>query len=142
MSAAYYAVFHFLIDQSCRAMIGTQLAQAPYRQLLARAFAHGTMKTASRQFATGALKPGVLHRLPSTFLLPAALQQIAATFVDLQAKRHAADYDLTEKFNRSDVLVAIFDAELAIQQFSALPTSDEKKFYLLCLWAWNSLPND
>jgi hypothetical protein len=98
------------------------------------------MKTASNDFATGKLKQGVMNRLPPGFHLPAEIQLLAATFVDLQVKRHAADYDLSESFKRSDVLTAIFDAEDAIQQFSALPTSDEKMFYLVCLWAYASLP--
>jgi uncharacterized protein (UPF0332 family) len=140
VSTTYYAVFHFLVDQSCRAMIGTQQAQSPYRHLVARAFVHKNMNTASSHFSTGNLKPGVMIRLPQGFQLPAALQQLAATFVDLQVKRHDADYDLTKSFNRSDVLTAIIEAEDAIQQFSALPTSDEKMFYLACLWAYGSLP--
>ncbi|HET6386018.1 MAG TPA: hypothetical protein VFJ58_21715 [Armatimonadota bacterium] len=64
VSAAYYALFHFLVDQSCRAMIGTQHPKAPYRQVLGRAFNHATMKKACKSFSGGALRAGVSKGLP------------------------------------------------------------------------------
>jgi hypothetical protein len=38
VSATYYAVFHFLIHESCSLHFGTQPAQAAYRHVLGRAF--------------------------------------------------------------------------------------------------------
>jgi hypothetical protein len=140
-SAIYYALFHFLIDQSCRMIVGTQPSQVPFRQVLGRAFAHADMKSACTSFAGGTLKQGACKGLPSGFNIPPQVRQIAAAFVDLQARRHDADYDLTERFLRSDVFGTIRQAELAIERFNSLPTSDEKKFFLACLWAWKSLAN-
>jgi hypothetical protein len=36
VSAAYYALFHYLIDQACRNAVGTQQTQQGFRQSLAR----------------------------------------------------------------------------------------------------------
>ena len=44
VSSAYYAVFHYLADQACRMMMGAQLAEAPFRHVIARGFDHGTMR--------------------------------------------------------------------------------------------------
>jgi hypothetical protein len=64
---------------------------------------------------------------------------LATVFGELQEKRHLADYDLTERFRRSDVSALIDEADAAIQQFKKLAPSNEKKFFLACLWAWSNL---
>jgi hypothetical protein len=61
--------------------------------------------------------------------------------VNLQDQRHVADYDLTERFKRSDVLMLIVLAKNRIEDFTKLPSSNEKRFVLACLWAWNELAN-
>ena len=141
VSAAYYALFHFLVDQSCRMMIGTQQSQGPYRQVLGRAFAHADMKLACISFAGGTLKQSVSKGLPTEFVVPPEVREVANVFLYLQARRHDADYDLTERFSRSGALLDIRDAELAIKQFGAMTTSDAKKFFLACLLAWKTLAN-
>jgi hypothetical protein len=139
VSAAYYATFHFLVDQSCRHAIGSRHDQATYRQVLGRAFAHTTMRDACNSFAGGTLKDAVKKGLPASFAIPPAIRAIAKTFVELQYKRHLADYDLTERFIREDVLALVREAEAAIAGFSAAPACDESSFFLACLWAWGTL---
>lgn len=139
VSSAYYAVFHFLIDQSCRNVMGALHAQREYRQVLGRAFSHSSMKNACESFAGGTLKASVRRGLPGSFVVPPRVQQIANDFIDLQYARHQADYDLTQRFARKDVLALINQAETAIETFRQLGASDEKAFFLACLWAWNSL---
>jgi hypothetical protein len=68
-------------------------------------------------------------------------EDVAKMFAELQEKRHLPDYDLTERFNRSEVLALIELAEARAVAFSELPSSDEKKFFLACLWAWKELAN-
>ena len=50
VSNAYYALFHFLIDESCRIWIGSGPAGTLFRTTLARAFEHGQMAEAARSF--------------------------------------------------------------------------------------------
>jgi len=104
VSAAYYALFHFLVDQSCRAAIGAQHQQASFRAVLGRSFEHTTIRDACRSYDGGTLPSHVLKGLPSTFAVPVAIRRIAGMLVDLQARRNLADYDLTERFVRSEVL--------------------------------------
>jgi uncharacterized protein (UPF0332 family) len=141
ISSAYYALFHMLVDEACRVQVGAQHTQAPYRQVLGRAFAHAVMTDACKSFGGGALKKGVAKGLPAGFAVPAEIRGLAETFVDLQERRHVADYDLTERFRRSDVLSLINEAEQRIHAFGHLPSSDEKRFFLACLWAWKELAN-
>lgn len=139
VSAAYYAVFHFLVDQSCRMTIGTHHDQAPYRHVLGRAFAHTTMRDACNSFSGGTLKDAVKKGLPPSFAIHQDIQAIAADFCELQGNRHLADYDLTERFRRPEVLALIEETETAIDRFKQLAMTNEKKFFLACLWAWNTL---
>jgi hypothetical protein len=83
----------------------------------------------------------VAKGLPSGFAIPPEIQQLANTFVSLQDKRHLADYDLTERFERSDTLTLVDEVKQTIQDFNQLPASNEKSFFLACLWAWKELAN-
>lgn len=110
VSAAYYALFHFLIEQSCRNAIGGQHERASYRHVLGRAFTHSTMRDACKSFAGGTLRDAVRKGLPPTFAVPPSVSDIATKYVELQDMRHLADYDLTEKFNRENVLTLVLEA--------------------------------
>lgn len=139
VSSAYYALFHCLTDQACRNAIGAKHGQARYRQVLARAFAHSVMRDACKSFAGGSLKESVKKGLPVSFVIPVEITILTGKFVELQDLRHLADYDLTERFVRSEVLKVLKDVEDAVQDFLASPASDEKNFFLACLWAWSGL---
>ncbi|MBW3541909.1 MAG: hypothetical protein KY476_16695 [Planctomycetes bacterium] len=139
VSSAYYAVFHFLVDQSCRNAIGAQHDQSPFRHVLGRAFTHSTMRDACKSFAGGTLKDAVRKGLPASFSTPSSVRSIAKRFVGLQDERHLADYDRTERFNRGDVLTLVREARMAIAGFTAAPASNERAFFLACLWAWSTL---
>jgi hypothetical protein len=103
------------------------------------------MKQACKSFAGGSLKDSVQKGLPKNqagvYTIPQQIQEIAAAFTELQDKRHTADYDLSEKFTRSDVLTLISEACSSVARFQKLPSSDEKRFFLACLWAWKELAN-
>ena len=99
------------------------------------------MKEACKSFAGGTLKKGAAKGLPAGFVIPPEIRDFAETFVDLQDWRHVADYDLTERFRRSDVLSLIDVVEDRIRTFKGLAASDERRFFLACLWAWKELAN-
>lgn len=139
VSSAYYALFHYLIDEACRMMIGTEAAQSPYRQVIARGFDHGTMKQACRRFTGGSLPHVISKRLPDGFVVPPELRDVAQAFVDLQEQRHSADYDLTQTFTKEEVLSLIGQAEYALTQFGRVDDPMSKKFFLSCLWAWKGI---
>jgi uncharacterized protein (UPF0332 family) len=139
VSTAYYGLFHFLVDQACRSLLGTSNDRRPFRDVLARAFQHQSMANACKPFAGGALPRSMQTRLPAAFTVPPNLRNFAHTFRDAQEKRHLADYDLTRKFARSEVLAIIRDVEQAIHLFSTIRGRPDTKFFLACLLAWNAL---
>jgi hypothetical protein len=95
VSAAYYAVFHFLVAEATSNWNNVKL-----RAALGRAYDHGIMRTASnrllntRDFPFTAENPQVV----------ASLRVVALTFTQLQEDRHFADYNLTEDLGPTDAL--------------------------------------
>lgn len=145
ISSAYYAVFHYLVDESCRVLFGTQHASGAYRHVLARAFTHNVMRQACVSFGGGNLKDSVVKGLPrntsGSYVIHPSVCDIARIFREMQDLRHLADYDRTERFKRSEVLVLIEQAKNSTSKFAALPDSDDRRFFLACLWAWKELVN-
>lgn len=139
VSSCYYALFHFLIEHACRVMLGTSNDRRPYRDALARAFQHGTMDDACKSFSGGVLPDKVKKSLRSGFTVPADLRTVSQTFRDAQEKRHLADYDLTQKFTRSDVLALVRDVDDAMSSFTRIRGQPETRFFLTCLLAWQTL---
>jgi hypothetical protein len=103
------------------------------------------MKGACNAFAGGTLKETVIKGLPrdpaGKYPIHPAIKEIAETFVELQEKRHRADYDRGERFKRLDVLELIDETKDRVAKFSSLPLTDDMRFFLACLWAWRELVN-
>ena len=145
VSSAYYAIFHYLVDESCRAIMGTQHSQQGYRHALARSFVHTTMKSACGSFGGGQLPDTIVKSLPKDpkgkYTVAAAIQNISSLFKEVQLKRYLADYDLSERFQRFEVLALIQQVEQHIQEFSAVPQSNDRQFFLICPLTWKELAN-
>jgi hypothetical protein len=138
ISSAYYALFHFLIEEANRFLIGTTTERTGLRNVLTRAFAHTEMATTARSFATGPLPPGILQRMGTT-PIPASLRQSAQTFLVAQELRHLGDYDLARTFLRSEVLALINRVEQVFAAWPALRDNRATELFLLGLLVWNRI---
>jgi hypothetical protein len=102
VSAAYYAVFHFLISEAT-----SNWSNASLRTALGRAYDHGVMKTASnrilndKDFPFAGEDPNVV----------ANLRFVARAFSQLQEDRHFADYNLTKDLDPVDALKQVKSAQ-------------------------------
>ena len=136
VSTAYYALFHFLIDQACRSAVGASPDpdSRALRGVLARAFDHTAMKKASTSFASGAL-PAKLQPGLRGASIPADLRTIADAFRTLQEWRHAADYDLLRRFERRQVVRLIDRSEEAMRLWPGVQNTQAGRLYLLALLA-------
>lgn len=120
VSAAYYSLFHLLIEDSCAFPIsGPQRKEL--RQRLARSFVHSQMKEVSQQVAGE--KSTAAPRL----------KNVAKTFVELQQHRHEADYSLSKKFQRFEVSGLIAQVATAIEDWKVAVTTPEAETYLVSL---------
>ena len=121
VSTAYYALFHCLAI-CCADMLvggpGANRSEAAWRQAY-RALNHGHAKKRCAQ-----------QRIVE---FPNEIQDLASAFVDMQRKRHTADYDPDAAFSKNEVIQSISEAEDVIRGFAQAPRRDRRAFavYLL-----------
>ncbi len=117
LSSAYYALFHCLARCCADTLVGghgADRSKHAWRQVY-RALEHGFAKNACKDSA-----------VVGTF--PQAIQDFADTFVTMQEKRHAADYDPSARFQKSEVLEAIEASDTALANFTGVPIKDRRAF--------------
>lgn len=124
VSTAYYALFHLLISESV-----ANWSRISLRAELGRAFDHGNMKAASnriqntRLFAFTTEDPGVVT----------SLRAVAKTFVQLQEKRHTADYDNKTFWTPTEALAQVQSAEQAFTRWRSIRNEEIVQAYLVSL---------
>lgn len=128
ISAAYYSLFHRLVDDAaCR--ICANPALQPY---IARSFSHTALKDSANKLIAQAKPsqqawPRALLSMP----MDAELINVCTTFVDLQALRHSADYDTAASFKRAEVIAAVSRAQAAHQDWAVARTTNNATVFLL-----------
>ncbi len=129
VSAAYYAVFHSLVDETSMWLLGRGVEQRLLRHALARTFSHAEMAQACRCFQAGfgGLPVHLQQLLPGRAVHP-AVAGMASAFVDLQEARHGADYDLSKRLSRTDALTLV---ALADRSITSWPRDDPSAACLL-----------
>lgn len=97
-------------------LIGGNVKSSPAWRQAYRALDHG--------FAKGACKNN-----PVTMTaFPQPIQDFANMFVQMQEKRHSADYDPHETFYKSAAVADIGAVRAAIQDFEDAPIKDRRAF--------------
>lgn len=99
ISAAYYSLFHLIIDEAVRYLVPA----AGLRAAVARTFEHKDVKSAARTISE--IQRGSSPWLANHVRQPVstALASVCDTLVELHDQRHAADYDLSATFTRGVV---------------------------------------
>lgn len=121
VSTAYYAMFHCLAACCADLLVGGSSADRNKRAWVQtyRALDHGA---ARRRCAAAAIRD-----------FPAGIQHFADLFVNMQWKRHRADYAPEDNFPRLIVLKDISAVETAIARLQQVPAKERRAFavYLL-----------
>ena len=100
VSTAYYALFHLLTLDAA-----SNWKRAEQRDRVARIFEHGKMRSACTRKASELRNDLKLNRpTGETLRRSANLLLVAETFAGAQQRRHAADYDNTVTWSRSEAL--------------------------------------
>ena len=137
VSACYYALFHLLVHDASRRLVRSQ-ARTALRHCLCRAFDHAVMLGVSRQFARRGVSPKLspgLNNQP----LQAELVTVAVVFLDLQQHRLAADYDMSRKFSRLEVLDIVAATERAFRDWRTVRGSVQADTFLVGLLAFDKM---
>ena len=143
VSACYYALFHLLTDEATRLMFAGQ-GRATIRPVAARAFRHTTMNAVAKQFSKldnlgQPLPPAKLAPALNGQPVPYALLDVATTFQDRQQARHEADYDLSQRFTRAEVLLLIDQTTRAFDYWRLVRGSLQADTFLAGLLIYNNI---
>jgi uncharacterized protein (UPF0332 family) len=122
-SSAYYALFHRLARSCADLLVGGEGAaksKHAWRQTY-RALSHGETSNACRQ---------------KTMLakFPRGIEDFGHTFLAMQDKRHAADYDPHVRLTKSEVLADIASVEQAMADFEREDAKDRRAFCAFVLF--------
>ncbi len=143
VSTAYYALFHYLIEETTQLIVGTANGDKQMRQLVGRTYLHRQMKEVSTAMTLRekSQKPLIqpFWRQYTPNMNP-KLVNVSTTFADLQEERHRADYDLSRPFTRQEAATAVARVQSALTDWDDLRRNnrDLARFYAFCLLCWGS----
>lgn len=133
ISAAYYALFHYILTMAADEFVGTTKRTTPRYSLVYRSVDHSSL----RKLCLDAVKASMPEKLgkfaPKSGLGP-NIQAFAGTALELQQKRHLADYDPSYRVKTSDAELAIAASRSAIARFGKATTVRRKAFLTLLLF--------
>lgn len=108
MSTSYYGLFHFILSEVADRTVGTGNALRVRRRLLVRTVTHKGAKLALGRVRGSAIDTSVqVYFGLGTASAPDFARNLANTFVDAQAKRLDADYDLNAILSEDDARVLL-----------------------------------
>lgn len=135
VSGAYYALFHEIIDHAVASILSNTDVSGPVGHRLRRVVDHKAALRAAKWFASGSPadipKSIQAMRSPAHTPIEPALARVCAVFIQLQAARHSADYDLSAPFSRDDTRRHVEDARSAIQALRTLDAKNDTFIFLL-----------
>lgn len=137
VSAAYYALFHLLIDEAVTLLL--PVAGPPeLRSSLGSTFTHADIKVVCQAIASPPKKPSsnVDRLIEAIQPRPDYLVRLSWLFVALQAERHDADYDTAKRFGRQDVRRLIGETRDVFRLGEAHRSQPEAQRFLFTLIAW------
>jgi hypothetical protein len=105
------------------------------RDLLARAFEHGKMKSAcdKKRSELSALMKAVPPPPPIQLAVTQHLYTVVNTFIQAQQQRHTADYDNSTQWTRTEALTQIAVVNTAFQSWKTIRNENLAQDYLVYL---------
>ena len=133
ISSAYYAVFHHVLAAAADEFIGKTKRNSPHYTLAYRSIDHRNLRSLCEEFGKPTPPAKYLKYLPPNAMGP-NIREFCTALVDLQEKRHSADYDPSMRFKTSDALISIATARSAIRRFQRASSIRRKAFLAMLLF--------
>jgi hypothetical protein len=131
ISTAYYALFHRLIEDGIERLgLATGTSQP---EAIGRAFGHTDMRNVCLLLQKSPLPPQLTPLFGRS--VPTELKDVAAAFIELQRRRHSADYDRGREppFNKADARAAASLAEAAFRNWDLVRGTPAAQMFLVLL---------
>jgi hypothetical protein len=130
ISAAYYGLFHFCLAAAADELVGASQRATSRYALVYRSIDHKALKDlcveASKPTPAAKYRP----YFPSGGFGP-AIKAFSTAAIELQEKRHLADYNPLPRFRTSDASLAVSTARSAVRRFQTAEEDHRKAFLTL-----------
>lgn len=133
ISSAYYGVFHATLAAAADQVVGVTKRTTSQYSLVYRSIDHRTLREICTEIKKQTLTARYARYEPSNGF-GQNIRTFAAAVLELQEKRHAADYDPSIRVNSSDALLAVRTARTALNRFSRASAPRRKAFLSLLLF--------
>jgi uncharacterized protein (UPF0332 family) len=134
ISNAYYALFHAVTTEAADDVVGRTHRQTPRYQLVYRRVEHRSLLRLCEDVVKSTL-PAKYSDYEPAGGFGADLQFFAGALVDLQEKRHLADYDPLFRVTKSEAVLAVETGRTALVRFRNANRTQRKAFVSLVLFA-------
>ena len=133
ISSAYYAVFHHILREAADEFVGVTRRSSRRYTLVYRSVDHRALRDLCLEVRKPTLTPKFLRHAPTVGFGP-NIPAFASAVIELQEKRHAADYDPANRFKTSDAKLAIATARSAIRRYQKASPPRRQHFLTLLLF--------
>lgn len=119
ISTAYYALFNHVLDDATELLIGDK---------------HGTLLRAKEHLKRSLSHKDLKLRCKSVSIerdFPQPLADFSSALVELQAKRHCADYEKNTVFSTSEAIALVSRAKAAMNKYDRVRRKHRVAF---CVW--------
>jgi uncharacterized protein (UPF0332 family) len=127
ISNAYYAVFHAILTEAADTFVGTTKRSSPIYVLCYRSIAHRSLRELCADVRKSTLPKKYSSYVPTNGLGP-NIPTFASSVMELQEKRHTADYDPTFSAKISDARLTIRTARAALRRFQTASIAERTAF--------------
>lgn len=130
ISAAYYAVFHLVLTAMADEFVGVSKRDDMRYVLVYRSLDHRSLREHCQNVVKPVMPAKLVPFAPSNGW-GTEIQAFAGVVIELQEKRHLADYDPNFRVKTSDVRLAIATARRAITRFGTASVPRRQAFLTL-----------
>ena len=113
ISSAYYSLFHAIVADAADIVVGKSQRHTPRYALVYRSVDHRSLRVICEEVKKSTLPAKYAKYAPKSGF-GSDLRSVATVVVELQEKRHSADYDPLYRAKVSDAVLAVATARTAL----------------------------
>jgi hypothetical protein len=134
ISTAYYGVFHAIVTEAADDFAGRTQRHTPRYPLVYRSVDHASLRKLCEDIIKTTLPSKYSKYEPAGGFGP-DLIALSTAVVELQEKRHSADYDPLFRVRTADAMLAVSTARTALMQLRTAQRTRRKAFLSLLLFS-------
>ena len=134
ISNAYYGVFHAVVTEAADEFVGKTHRQTPRYAMVYRSVSHKSLRALCEDIVKEKL-PARYSKYTPRDGFESDLKALATAVVDLQEKRHLADYDPQFRVKTSDAVLAVATSRSALVRLRSANRTKRKAFISLVVFS-------